>query len=262
MKNKTMGGRAGLALLGSLLLVGPAWAIPTTDYPSWVVSMEKYLQGAQNMAQTASNYAENVMQTYMMAHNLTTAPLSTLETMNGPSSQAYMAYQNLSYQSSTLAGDINGQNLAMQGAYGSFSLSGLSPAAFVQAEQTDAYGSSAASQNDIATLQAADQKTTSQIASVQAAEQAIPSPANVGMQKQMELFNSQLVALRKQNIELNAEIKALVLANANKNHQLALGQGAADNNSKLGASSFAGWRSSLNQSFGVHATPGTVGGVN
>lgn len=259
MGHKTIAGRAGLAVLGSLLLAGPAWSIPTTDYPGWVVSMMKYLQGAQNMAQTASNYAENVMQTYMMAINLKNAPLQTLSMMNGPPSQTYDAYMNLSYQSNTLANDISGQNMAMAGAYNSFSLSGLSPAAFVKAEQTDAYGSNAVSQNEVQAVQAAAQKTNSQIASVQKAEQAIPSPANKGVQKQMQLLNSQMVALRKQNIELNSEIKALELANAMKNKQRAEHQGAAQANRKAGASSFAGWRKAFNKSFGVNAPPGSIG---
>ena len=156
MGRTTRAGRAGLAILGSLLLAGPAWAVPTTDYPGWVQQAMHTLQKAQNMAQTASNYAENVMQTYMMAINLKNAPLQTLSMMNGPSGQAYDAYMNLSYQSQALAGDISGQNMAMQGAYGSFSLSGLSPAAFVKAEETDAYGCSAASQNEIQAVQQAD----------------------------------------------------------------------------------------------------------
>ena len=248
MKSKTMWSRAGLAVVGSLLLAGPAWAIPTTDYPAWVLSMMKYLQGAENMAQTASNYAQNVMQTAMFVKNLKSAPLQTLENTNGPTSQTYQAYSNLSYQSSTLANDINGQNLAMQGAYSSFSLSGLSPAAFVQAEQTDAYGSNAASQNDVATLQAADQKTTSQIASVQAAEQAIP--ASSGMQKQMQLFNEQLVALRKQNLELNAEIKALVAANAVKNNQRSASQTINQNSANTAQADMDAQKGAAQQLFG------------
>lgn len=228
MGRTTRAGRAGLAVLGTLLLAGPAWGVPTTDYPGWLQQYLHTLQKAQNMAQTASNYAANVMQNYMMAMNLKNAPLQTLSMMNGPSGQTYDAYMNLSYQSSTLASDIGGQNAAMQGAYGSFSLSGLSPAAFVAAEQTDAYGSSAASQNEVQAVQAADQKTNSQIAAVQKAEQAVSSSANTGTQKQMQLLNESMVALRKQNIELNNEIKALVLANGIKNKQRA-GHQAAGN---------------------------------
>ena len=259
MKDSTMRGQtAALVFLGALLLTGPAWGFPTTDYPAWVQRNLKFLQSAQNMAQTASNYAQNVMQTYMMAHNMVTAPLQSLSMMNGPSSQVYQAYTNLSYQSNQLAGDISGQNTAMYGAYNSFSLSGLSPSAFIKAEETDAYGSSAASQNEVQAVQQADQKTTSQIQAVQQTEQQIP--ADSSLHAQMELFNEQLVALRKQNIELNAEIKALVASDAMKNNQLANGQAATQAASNAGNSSFAGWRRALNKSFGVNAPPGTVGG--
>ena len=259
MKDKTLWSLMGFSCLGALLLAGPAWAtIPTTDYPAWVQNLMALGQRAQDVASTASNYAENVMQTYMMAHNLATAPLQTLSMMNGPSGQAYQAYSNLSYQAGNLANDINGQNMAMAGAYNSFSLSGLSPAAFVNAEENAAYGTNAASQNEVQTVQASALKTNNAIKSVQAAEAAIPSAANNGLQRQVELLNEEMVALRKQNITLNSEIQTLVASDALKNSQRAGNQAAATAATNAGNSSFAGWRTALNKSFGVNAPPGTT----
>ena len=260
MKSQKIGSTKALAFLGALLLAGPAWGVPTTDYPVWVQQTIAVGQRAQDVASTASSYAENVMQTYMMAHNLATAPLQTLSMMNGPSGQAYQAYSNLSYQAGTLANDINGQNMAMAGAYNSFSLSGLSPAAFIKAEETAAYGTNAASQNEVQAVQADAQKTNSQIKSVQAAEQAIPAAANNGLQRQVELLNEEMVALRKQNIQLSSEIQSLVASDAMRNSQRSTNQAAAIAATNAGNSSFAGWRGALNKSFGVNAPSGTING--
>lgn len=224
MKPKALFNGVGLVLIG-ILSCGPAWAIPTTDYPAWVLSMMSWLQRAQNVAQTASNYAQNVMQTYMMVQNLKSAPLQTLSMMNGPSGQTYQAYSNLSYQAGTLANDINGQNMAYAGAYNSFSLSGLSPSAFIQAERNAAYGTNAASQTEVQSAVAATKTTDSQIAAVQKAEQAIPSSS--GMQSQIQLLNQQDALMLKQNQTMIALATAKNTADGIKNQQRSANQAQA-----------------------------------
>ncbi|MHB8252128.1 MAG: hypothetical protein ACYDEV_00155 [Acidiferrobacter sp.] len=249
MKAKALFSGVGLIVIG-IMSCGPAWAIPvlSTDIMGDIQRLLSWAQRAENVAQTASNYAQNVMQTYMMVRNLKSAPLQTLSTMNGPSGQAYQAYSNLSYQAGTLASDINGQNAADMGAYNSFSLSGLSPSAFIQAEQNDAYGTNSASQTEVQSAIAATKTTDSQIQAVQNAEQAIP--ADSGMQKQLQLLNEQDAAQLKADQTEIALLTAKNTADGMKNHEKSIAQAQSQIDESTGAATMNAQMGAAQQMFG------------
>ena len=245
----TRTGSVWALMIAGLVVAAPAQAIPvfSTDIMGDLQRMYALAQRAETVMSTANNYAENVMQTYMMVKNLKSAPLQTLSQMSGPSGQAYMAYTNLGYQAGQLANDVNGQAMAYQSAYSSFSLSQLSPTAFIQAEESAAYGSHAASQNELQVAKAAAQQTDSQIQAVQKAEQAIP--ANSGEQRQLQLLNTQMAAQQKADQTEVTQLNAVVAADAVRNQQRSISQAAGDSSARAAASMFSGQRQALNYSF-------------
>jgi len=249
MNIKALVGGAGLVFI-SILSCGPAWAIPvfSTDIMGDIQRLLSWMQNAYQVAQTASNYAQNVMQTYMMVRNLKNAPGQTLENMNGPSGQLYNAYSNLSYQAGTLASDISSQNAADMGAYNTFSLSGLSPSAFIQAEQNDANGTNSASQTEVQSAIAATKTTDSQIQAVQNAEQAIPS--NSGMQKQLQLLNKQNALELKQDQTEIALLTAKNTADGMNNHEKSIAQAQSQIDESTGAATMNAQMGAAQQMFG------------
>lgn len=242
-----------LALIVSLSLgaSGPAYAAGalgiTFDPTMYIEQIAGAIQRAETVTSGAESYVVQLEQLYTMEQNLRSNPLQTLTDTSTPVGGLLQNYQNLAYNTSALQSDLQNQNQAFGGTYSSYTLSNLSPTAFIAQEKAAAMGTNNLSGNEAQTAVETMKATNAQWGRVKAAEANVP--ANSGIQKNMQLLNNQMNTVTAQNQEMITAYNEVNVHNAAKDARVAGHQKLKANTSLMAHNAMAGQRQEMQHVF-------------